>query len=86
MSEDDDDPGDDFLKDPRSGTYEGWAAAFTIFAKYSGKDGHIDSTAAEHDAVYAGPDPEIVSAEDKLALLRLGWCKDDETICFRKFT
>jgi len=61
-----------------------WAKAFTIFAKYAGKE--YAHTAAEHDEVYAGPEPEKVSEEDKKLLNELGWTECSEFNCFHKFT
>lgn len=63
-------------------TYEKWARAFTIFAKYDPEDEH--DVSAEHDVVYAGSDPAQVSDEDKTELETLGWraCEFD---CFRKY-
>lgn len=60
-----------------------WAEAFTIFAKYS--DG-ADHVAAEHDEVFAGPDPDVVSSEDVARLEALGWRADAKLGCFGKFT
>lgn len=42
--------------------------------------------AAEHDVVYAGPHPEIVSDEDKAKLEELGWHPSEEFDCFYHFT
>lgn len=53
-----------------------WAEAFTIFAKYTG-DNWLD-IAAEHDSIWAGPDAERVSDEDKKRLDALGWTPADE--------
>ncbi len=53
--------------------------AFTIFAKYNAED----NVSAGHDEIWAGPDPEVVSAEDLAILESLGWYPHDE--CFRKF-
>lgn len=51
--------------------YSAWAEAFSIFAKYN-PDGWGD-VEAEHDVIFAGPHPDLVSAEDKVRLEELGW-------------
>lgn len=62
-----------------------WARAFTIFALYP--DGGSDEVAAEHDEVYAGPNPDVVSPEHLAELETLGWTPDSESgECFHKFT
>jgi hypothetical protein len=58
-----------------------YAEAFTIFAKYG--DGEW-ATNPGHDEIWSGPNPEIVSDEDKKRLEELGWMVEDE--CFRVFT
>lgn len=45
------------------------AKAFEIFAKYEGSK----TLAGSSGEVYAGPNPNIVSEEDKKELSRLGW-------------
>ena len=65
-------------------SWEAWAEAFLIFAKYEPhKFGNIS---AEYDVIYAGPDPEKVSDEDKARLEQLGWSVEDEYSCFYQFT
>ena len=64
-------------------TYNELAKAFTIFAKYSPQYADVS---AEHDVLYAGPDPETVSDEDKKALSELGWEPETEYNCFYYFT
>jgi hypothetical protein len=49
--------------------------AFAIFAKYS--DGKYGYVYAEHDRIDAGPDPKVVSPEDKARLEELDWHVDD---------
>lgn len=57
--------------------------AFLIFAKYDHNVfGGIAS--AKHDEIYSGPDPEIVSDEDKERLKELGW-NDYGDGCFHRF-
>lgn len=46
-----------------------WIESFEIFEKYGYNEGLI----AEHDEVWAGPNPEIVSQEDTARLVALGW-------------
>lgn len=61
--------------------YQEWSVAFAIMAKYEDKYGNIS---AEHDVVYAGPSPEIVTQEDIDALEELGWHISDFD-CFYSF-
>ena len=68
--------------EPRN--YKSWAEAFTIFAKYDDKP--YGEVAAEHDEIYAGPDPQDVSDEDLARLEVLGWHADEETQSFYHFT
>lgn len=49
-------------------TWAEFAEAFTIFAKYEG-----NGVQAEHDEIFAGPNPELVTAEDMKRLEKLGW-------------
>jgi hypothetical protein len=60
-------------------TYAAWAEAFAIFAKYN-SDFHQIS--AEHDIVYAGPEPSKVSDEDKSRLEQLNWHIDEHLDSF----
>lgn len=62
-------------------TYEEYSKAFLIFAKYEG----IQDVSAEHDVIYAGPNPEEVSLQDKLALEDLHWFADTEYACFMRY-
>lgn len=64
-------------------TYAAWAEAFTIFAKYSSEFYQIS---AEHDIVYAGPDPAVVSEEDKTRLEALNWHIDEHLDSFYHHT
>ena len=61
--------------------YQRIIRAFEIFDSYPDRQ----STHAEHDEFFAGPDPTTVSAEHLAELEQLGWrpCKYD---CFRLFT
>ncbi len=54
-----------------SNDYRDLMEAFMIFAKYPNE--YHDISRAEHDEIWAGPDPEVVSTEDKLRLEELGW-------------
>jgi hypothetical protein len=62
-------------------SYEGWAEAFTIFAKYLANA----QVACEHDQIWAGPDADIVSEEDQKRLEDLLWYPSDEG-GFTRFT
>lgn len=60
-------------------TWAGYAEAFAIFAKYEGQ-----GVCAEHDEIFAGPDPSVVTEADKKRLIELGWNPSEES--FHKFT
>ena len=65
----------------RDDSYTGWAAAFLIFARY--ERGYGDSgVGMDAHAVYAGPNPDRVSEEDKDELARYGWFASDKFTCF----
>jgi hypothetical protein len=58
-------------------TFEAWAEAFTIFAKYN--QGKHACVSAAHDELWAGPkDCAAVSDEDKARLKELGWDYTDD--------
>jgi len=65
-------------------TVEGWSRAFEIMGRYQ-KPGKMFHVAPEHDELFAGPDPEIVTEEDKKALEELGWYPNDVG-CFSRMT
>lgn len=50
-------------------TYQELMRAFEIFNSYEGSQ----FASAEHDIIYAGPSPELVSDEHKAELKELGW-------------
>jgi len=62
-----------------------WSEAFAIFAKYASEE-ERQSTSTEHDIIYSGPSPSIVSEEDTKRLEELGWNTNEEYDCFYKFT
>jgi hypothetical protein len=62
-------------------TWETWIEAFGIFARYT----HIPHVAVEHDIIYAGSDPDLVSTEDRERLEQLGWFPAGQFGCFQKF-
>jgi hypothetical protein len=64
--------------------WRGYAEAFTVFAKYSTSS--YDHVAGEHDIIYAGPDPSVVSDEDKATLESLGWHIDTSLDSFYRNT
>lgn len=73
-----------FLTAKVANKWVGWAEAFTIFAKYPGDgDGFVGT---DHYGVFAGPEPEKVTAEDRRRLIELGWRPDDRHCCFYAFT
>ena len=55
-------------------TYAEWIESLNIFAKYA-PDGLATPVwpCLEHDEIWMGPDPEIVSDEDKARLSELRW-------------
>jgi len=65
-------------------TYAALAEVFTIFNKYEGVT--YAQISAEHDVIYAGPDPEDVSEEDRKRLSELGWYVDEHLDSFYRFT
>lgn len=54
--------------------YERMIRAFEIFNSYPGE--HVHNLAAEHDRLFAGPDPAEVSADHIAELNALGWHDD----------
>jgi hypothetical protein len=64
-------------------TFKHWAEAFEIFYRYDqSADGHV---ASEHDRIFAGPDPDLVTREDRKRLEELGWTASAEYGCFYKW-
>jgi hypothetical protein len=63
-------------------TYAAWSEAFTIFEKYAGEF----NVNAEHDVVYAGPNPDLVSEDDTQRLIALGWHIDSDLNSFYHYT
>ena len=91
---------DKYLKDPRANTFEGWIAAFQIFAKYQpeGLQSNLD-TASEHDILYLCTKPEPIGKDeegeymfaaeheqDAEELDQLGFHWDSQGDCWSKFT
>lgn len=52
------------------------AEGLMILAKY---DPESHDIAAEHDIIYAGPDPKRVTPEDAARLKELGWHIEEES-------
>lgn len=65
---------------PRSA--DEWIESFEIFKKYEATGG---LEAVEHDEVYAGPDPKVVSPEDLKRLDELGWHESEYGEGFHAF-
>lgn len=63
--------------------YDKIAQAFEIFRNFSNHKDH--SVSAQHDVIYAGPDPVDVPDEYKEKLAALGW-HPSEHDCFEYFT
>lgn len=61
--------------------YDELMAAFTIFGKYP-HEYHLSRGDYE---IYSGPDPKVVSDEDKIALEKLGWLPHATYDCFYLF-
>lgn len=62
-------------------TYSNYIKAFEIFDKYE-NNGELH---AEHDEIYGGPSPALVSTEDLSELDALGWSDSGEG-SFMRFT
>lgn len=67
-----------------SGEYFQVAAGLAIFSKYGGSR----TVYAEHDILYAGPNPNevIISVEDMEFLDSIQWFPIEEDGCWGKFT
>jgi hypothetical protein len=63
--------------------YGHMARAFLIFDMY-GND--RQGVSAEHDQIWAGPNPAIVSPEHRAELDTLGWHADEPHQTFYRFT
>jgi hypothetical protein len=63
--------------------YADYRQAFEIFGRYPDPDG--GNLSAEHDQLWAGPDPADVSLDDLRILNDLGWHADPNNGCFHKF-
>lgn len=64
-----------------SSFYQKMARAFDIFNSYEG-DQYLS---AEHDIIYSGPSPAVVTAEHCDELYELGWYKSEEYDSFYCF-
>lgn len=64
--------------------YQQWARAFEIFASYPHE--RFEGVSAQHDEVFAGPDPAVVSAEHLAELEAMNWLADQQYSTFRRFT
>ena len=62
--------------------YEEITQAFAIFTRYE----HEHGVDAQHDIIYAGPDPDVMSPEDRAAVEALGWHPEEEYECWGMFT
>lgn len=63
--------------------YTDMARAMEIFASY---DGQREGISAEHDEIFAGPNPLVVSAEHLAELEELLWFPVPDSGTFRYFT
>lgn len=65
-------------------TWAAYAEAFTIFAKY--EPDVFGELSAEHDQIWAGPEPgSAISDDDKARLEALDWQLDEDIDRFTKF-
>lgn len=62
-------------------SYTSFVIAFSVFAAYTKGRDHV---AAEHDELFAGPDPAVVSDADLIKLEKHGWTARPDLGCFRK--
>jgi hypothetical protein len=62
-------------------TYDGMIESLTIFRKYVTSGEEAFPMNPMHDQLYAGPEPELVSAEDIARLQELGWFVEEESFC-----
>jgi len=58
----------------------------TMFLKVIPVDELEHSVAAEHDVIYAGPNPDVFSEEQLKHLEDIGWRVEEEFDCFQFFT
>jgi hypothetical protein len=78
---------DNYMKDPRAKTLEGFIVALQIFSKYTEK-GLQESFAlqGEHDVIYIWVEKDQVSKEDAVLLVSLGWHVDEDGPNWAYFT
>lgn len=62
-------------------TYEGMLETMQIFLKYAGKINDPLPLVAQHDQLFIGPDPIVVSEVDKARLKELGWFEEEGSFC-----
>lgn len=62
--------------------YDSWIEAFQIFSRYESEGG----IALESDCVLAGPDPVLLTDDDRQKLEDHGWIVNEKGRCFMKFT
>ena len=62
-------------------TYDGMIESMKIFKKYASSGSEEFPMNPMHDQLYAGPDPEKVSAEDISRLEELGWFVEEDSFC-----
>lgn len=60
---------------------EGMLETMQIFLKYAGKGTDSLPVAAQHDQLFIGPDPIVVSETDKARLRELGWFEEEDSFC-----
>lgn len=62
-------------------TYDSILESIQIFRKYASSGTDTFPMYPAHDQFYAGPNPEIVSDEDKARLEALGWFVEEDSFC-----
>jgi hypothetical protein len=62
--------------------YDSWIEAFQIFSRYE-SEGEV---AVETDCVLAGPDPDLLTPDDRQKLENHGWIASEAYRCFIRLT
>lgn len=62
-------------------TYDSMFESLQIFRKYANSGDDYFPMSPMHDQLYAGPDPIVVSEEDKKRLSEIGWFVESDSFC-----
>ncbi len=68
---------DNYLKDPRANTVEGWIAALQLLAKYSGGGKFRPIGGAEHDVIFMSGGPEPLTHKQMSGETVCTWAEED---------